>query len=49
MFTRMGVILDLVFKNNSPIQLIEKCQNILEICSILINLYDSEIQELKLF
>jgi hypothetical protein len=38
----MGVILDLVFKNNSPIQLIEKCQNILEICSILINLYDSE-------
>jgi hypothetical protein len=38
----MGVILDLTFKNNPPFQLIEKYQNILEICSSLINLYDSE-------
>lgn len=42
MFTRMGVILDLAFKNNPPFQMIEKYQNILEICSNLINLYDSE-------
>ena len=42
MLTRMSVILDLEIHNNAIFQLIEKYQNILEICSNLINLYDSE-------
>ena len=42
MLTRMGVIMDLAIKNNPPFQLIEKYQYILDICSSLINLYDSE-------
>ena len=42
MLTRMGVIMDLAIKNNPPFQLREKYQYILDICSSLINLYDSE-------
>ena len=42
MLARMSVVLDLVFEDDPIFQLIENYQNILEICSNLINLYDSE-------
>jgi len=42
MFQRMGIILDLPFKNNVISISIDNYQNILEICSTLIALYNSE-------
>lgn len=42
MFHKLGIILDLNFKADSGNSSIEKIQGILEICSMLITLYDSE-------
>jgi len=42
MFHRMGIILDLPFKNNVTAISIENYQNILEVCSTLVALYNME-------